>query len=369
MRTLTYRLAPFALLVLGCAADNGAFDGSAHADGSTGFPASTTGATPASTSTNTGTGATGGGGRSTGSVMTTDAVSSSGGRSASSGEAIDTDPGVPECACTEIMPCPDNPSAPPEATLGVGCPEIPFVDVFASGDPTAFGVLEQLGAGGAFAPTQGSAYMVMGTGPANALDDPGFDCALGTNFGEVHALGQFLPRPIAPIDVDGDCIINPNLAGTGDCSETIEEQFTGGAFDYVDLRWTLTVPQGASGVEIDYALLISEYPDFVGQVWNDMFIVWLEAENWTGNIAVDGQGNPLAVNTVELDYTDDDGGLPELEGTCMEGHGATGWLTGSGPVTAGEDITMVAALWDSTDAARDAYALVDGFRWVCGACP
>lgn len=65
---------------------------------------------------------------------------------------------------------------------------------------------------------------------------------------------------------------------------------------------------------------------------------------------------------------DDDSDLPQLEGTCMVGHGATQWLTAQGPVAAREDITLVVAIWDGGDAPLDAFALVDAFRWSCGAC-
>ena len=114
--------------------------------------------------------------------------------------------------------------------------------------------------------------------------------------------------------------------------------------------------------------MTSEYPSFIGPNYNDMFVIWLKSERWTGNIALDAQGGAVSVDAVTLEYMDDNTDLPEFEGTCMVGHGATKWLTAHGPVAPGEDVTVVVAIWDGGDALLDAFALVDGFRWSCGAC-
>ncbi|MEM7151357.1 MAG: choice-of-anchor L domain-containing protein [Myxococcota bacterium] len=284
--------------------------------------------------------------------------------------SIDTT-GFQSCACEEVVPCFDGDpsSATPFEAIGVGCEDNPVFEssIFASAG--ALEVLGGLGASDAFAPRQGGSILAMGTGTIDRLLDPLIDCAEGQSLARNQTLGKALPAPIIPFDAGGDCLADPSLVGFGDCSNTLQTQFNGGAYDYGELRFSATVPGGASGIELDYAFLISEYPDFIGPDWNDMFMVWLDSELWTGNIALDSQGNPLAVDTVYLEYRDDDSTLPELAGTCMEGHGATAWLTGAGPVEEGEEITVVVSIWDGRDIEFDAYALVDGFRWVCGACP
>ena len=43
--------------------------------------------------------------------------------------------------------------------------------------------------------------------------------------------------------------------------------------------------------------------------------------------------------------------------------GATGWLTTSGNVNAGEIIKLRIAIWDTSDDALDSLAIIDGFQW------
>ncbi len=353
--------------VAACSAVNPDFEPQTQASGSSGSMLGTTGASQVD-STGGIDASTGGGlsGPDTGTAPT-----GGSGEAVSTGIGRDTgsESGDPlRCVCDSIQPCPDNLTDTPHQALGVDCADIPVSDATTFAAVGAVGVIGWVGSTAAFDPTQGSAYAVMGTGPIDRLDDPQADCEVGVGFGPGFEIGPIPPAPMISVNAGGDCGLDPGLVGFGDCSNTLGDQLFEDLFDYADLQWTMTVPQGADAVAVDYALLISEYPEFVNTASNDMFVVWLESELWTGNIALDGQGNPLSVISVELDYEDDDGLLPELQGTCMQGHGATAWLSGSGPVMPGEEIRMAAALWDGGDGAFDAYALVDGFRWECGGC-
>jgi hypothetical protein len=93
-----------------------------------------------------------------------------------------------------------------------------------------------------------------------------------------------------------------------------------------------------------------------------MYIGWLESELWTGNISFDGSGNPISLNAGFLEYT---GNAPELQGTCMRQHAATGWLTTTAGVTGGENITVVFGIFDLSDSILDSYAFIDNFEWGC----
>jgi hypothetical protein len=97
------------------------------------------------------------------------------------------------------------------------------------------------------------------------------------------------PRADHKHPVDGDCLDDPALVGTGDCSHSIEPQFdqSGFKYDYQEVRLTATVPPGAVSLSFDFAFLTKEYPIWKDRPYNDMFIGWLEASNWTGNIAFD----------------------------------------------------------------------------------
>ena len=156
-------------------------------------------------------------------------------------------------------------------------------------------------------------------------------------------------RRIFPTLVLAIAIPSPHLMG----QDVVWDQWnTGGcdgdgncrAHDYAELRIQASVPAAANGLEIDFAFLSIEYPVFVDTSYNDMFLVWLESEDWTGNISFDDEGRPISLNASFFDYQ----GSPELVGFAAEGHGATRWLQSSVGVNPGEPIEVVFAIFDLT---------------------
>jgi hypothetical protein len=282
------------------------------------------------------------------------------------------DTGAQACSLPEHVPC-DEGTSDPFAALGIGCPGELAGEMSTSGPETGRGVRVSLGGTSTFDPREGSAYAVLGSGLVAELDSP--TPADDPNAYPTHCnddLGAFdpgdsLPAPVLTNDVAGDCASDGSLVGTGDCSNTIAEQFTQGdsANDYVELRLAVSVPQDVISFSYDFAFLSTEYPTYFGSTFNDMYIGWLESENWTGNISFDGDGNPISLNAGFLDFKDDAGNLPELAGTCMQQHAATNWLTTTSGVTPGEDITLVFAIFDLSDSALDSYVLLDNFEWGC----
>jgi hypothetical protein len=177
-----------------------------------------------------------------------------------------------------------------------------------------------------------------------------------------------LPPPMMTNPVGAqDCFENPALVGTGDCSNTINDQWEqgSGAYDYGELRITGEVPVGASGFSYNLAFFSTEYPVFYQSTFNDMYIAWLESELWTGNVSFDGDGNLISLNAVFLDFKDDAGNLAELAGTCMRQHAGTNWLTTTAGVSPGEHITVVFAIFDLSDSILDSYAVLDNWQWGC----
>jgi hypothetical protein len=96
-----------------------------------------------------------------------------------------------------------------------------------------------------------------------------------------------------------------------------------------------------------------------------MYIGWLESEAWTGNVTFDANDTTLSLNSSFFTVKDDAGNLPAVAGTCMRQHGGTPWLTSTVPVTPGETITLVFAVFDMSDAILDSYVFLDNFRWTC----
>jgi hypothetical protein len=282
------------------------------------------------------------------------------------------DTGECECSIPDHMPC-DAGTDDPFVAMGIGCPAELAVATSTAGPASARGVRSSFGGTNVFDPREGERYAVIGSGFVAELDTEtpqgdsnAFPSHCNDDLGDFNP-GATLPAPLRVVDVAGDCEGNPGLIGTGDCSNTVQSQFEQGssANDYVELRMEVTVPLDVISFSYDFAFFSTEYPTYYGSTYNDMYVGWLESEAWTGNISFDGAGNPISLNAGFLEYTDDDGNLPELAGTCMRQHAGTGWLTTTAGVVPGEDITIVFAIFDLSDSILDSYAFIDNFQWGC----
>jgi hypothetical protein len=303
-----------------------------------------------------------------------------------SGPKFDLEPGMAEgsaegdgcetedCECTipDHVPC-DGASNDLFHAVGLNCAGELQVQSSTMGPAGAMGVRTSFGGNGTFAPREGNKYAVLGSGLVADLDNetPGGD---SNSFPEHcnddlggNDPGGTLPAPLRTNDVGGDCIANPGLLGTGDCSNTINGQFSqgGSANDYVEMRFELDVPPDVVSFSYDFAFFSVEYPDYYGSQFNDMYVGWLESELWTGNISFDAQGNPISLNAGFLDFRDDGANLPEFDNTCMKQHAGTSWLTTTAGVAPGEHITVVFAIFDLSDSILDSYVFIDDFQWGC----
>jgi len=369
------RLASPVLLLLACGDDGGA--------------TASAGATMVSSATQPVSGSSGGAstdpstdpsdasataGASTGGV-----VDDSSGAPTGGGPALDL--GMPDfgggaCAAEDHAPC-DAPGGDPLQALGLNCPgELAVVGGF-DGHAEGLRVISQWGAADTFTPREGQSFVVISTGDLaqmhDAPADPGdaaFHCNSWFPGGDGMDTTKF-PPPITKKPVQGDCLDDPALVGTGDCSKSIQGQFdqSGFKYDYQELRFTAVVPPGAEALSFDVAFLTKEYPIWKDRPYNDMFIGWIESTHWTGNISFDAQGAPLSLNAAFLELYDDDGALPEFAGTCMRYSAGTRWLTTTADVVPGETIELVLAIFDLDDVNWDSFVLLDNVRWRCGDAP
>ncbi len=223
-----------------------------------------------------------------------------------------------------------------------------------------------------YPPREGEKFVILSSGAAQDLTIPGFYASTGINPTEVP-----LPAPIQTTMVDpaDTCADNSGLIGTGDCSNTIQEQWDQGfgAHDYAEMRFTATVPAGTPGFSYDFAMFSTEYPVFYQSSFNDMYIAWLESEVWTGNVSFDDMGHPISLNAGFLDFKDAENPYdcpapcvaPELQGTAMQGHAGTRWLTTHAGVMPGETIELVLAVFDLSDSILDTVMLIDNWHWEC----
>lgn len=294
------------------------------------------------------------------------------------GEGGGCGPDDPACSCEVVhVPC-DAGTDKPLLAMGIGCAGETPADLDRRGSTQAFGVRHGFGANDTFAPREGATFAVIGSGRVSQLDSapPGGDDTSAPTYCNEDLDGLDWPTDLGPFDPDalpaplkahavgGDCLANPGLVGTGDCSSTIENQWKQGATarDYTELRASMTVPANVASLSYDFAFFSVEWPDYYGSEFNDMFVGWLDSESWTGNISFDAQGNPISLNAAFLELT---GNAPALAGTCMQGHAGTRWLTSTAPVTPGEHITLVFAIMDLSDSVLDSYAFLDNFQWTC----
>lgn len=281
---------------------------------------------------------------------------------------------IPEIECEPwtASPC-DALDDDPLHAIGLDCiGGIPAAGGI-SAHEDAWRVFEGTLGNGTYPPREGDKFLILSTGRAaqlpllpEQLNCPLLDCP-STNLGLVL---DELPAPIdtMPVDDELDCFAAPELVGTGDCSNSLGEQWdacsgdTCQAHDYAELRVGLTVPDAQFGFAFDFAFLSVEWPDFDGGGYNDMFVAWLESEQWTGNMSFDAEGNPISINASFLDYQ----GSAELEGFAMAGHGGTRWLTTNVGVHPGDSLVLVLAVFDLADGDNDSAVLLDALRWTCG---
>lgn len=221
---------------------------------------------------------------------------------------------------------------------------------------------------------EGDKMLILSTGTALDVLDPN---SSGNTTLAGNDPGLLLPAPLTTTKVSDTqtCADDPSLVGKGDCSNTLSSVLAGtsGAFDYSEVRISMVVPQDVDTLELSYAYLSWEYPDFYGWAFNDAFVVWLESSSWTGNIAYDGAGKPMTIENSFFTYKDAPNSIdcpvsctaPQLAGTGLEGHGGTPWLTTRVGVTPGETIVLVFAIFDVDDQIVDSAALIDDVHFSC----
>jgi hypothetical protein len=160
------------------------------------------------------------------------------------------------------------------------------------------------------------------------------------------------------------------------------------ANDYVELALEILVPTNAQSFEFDFQFLSTEYPEFVGSIFNDTFWVNLESKKIKGDISFDKNNTPIRINGAFFDICDPFPENPDtakmctqqavqLTGTgyykdCKQGingnfsvanGGSTGWLHTTSPVTPGEVIKLTFSIYDMGDSILDSAVLIDHFRW------
>jgi hypothetical protein len=138
-----------------------------------------------------------------------------------------------------------------------------------------------------------------------------------------------------------------------------------GSRDVTIFRITLQVPSEASCLSVRFRFLSEEFPEFIGNVYNDAFVAELDLSNWNtvskdnprivapNNFAADEEGNPISVNAVG------DASIASFyrgQGTTYDG--ATRLLRASTPISPGRHVLYL-SIFDQGDRSYDSAVFLD----------
>jgi hypothetical protein len=175
-------------------------------------------------------------------------------------------------------------------------------------------------------PRHGRSFAILSTGDATVADDRNLDGATGHQDG------------------------GPSIRGSRDV--TI-------------FRITLQVPRRARCLSVRFRFLSEEFPEFIGNLYNDAFIAELDVSDWNTvntdspridaphNFAADANGKPVSVNATGDASV---GAFFRGQGTTYDG--ATRILRASSPVSPGRHILYM-SIFDQGDRDYDSAVFID----------
>jgi hypothetical protein len=221
---------------------------------------------------------------------------------------------------------------------------------------------------------QGNRMLGLSSGTARLPADPGYSdgsAAMTPGFDKGYTSG-------APAGFPGQTPACPGVT-------------FGAAHDGAALSVVLRVPTNALTMSFDSNFFSSEFPDYVCSPYNDTYVVIMtpaapgEPATANNNVAFDLKGNIISVNAGFLTVCDANTMAGMTTYACAQGpaklagtgfaaadsldkvdHAATDWLTTTVDVSplAGNEITLLFAIWDSTDGLLDSTVLIDDVHWT-----
>lgn len=184
------------------------------------------------------------------------------------------------------------------------------------------GIAIVYGSVGFLAPIEGDSFLIMSSG---------------------NAQPSVFPEGWVGTPTDTLSTYNNNPHGTGPLG--------GNAYDITTLGLTLRAPDEAKSLSFNFRFMSEEYPDYVGQQFNDFFICLLNGTN----IVFDTEGNIINVNNNFFD--------PNItpEGTVF--NATTVLLTAKAPITGGTAFELDFIVGDVGDYILDTAVFIDNFRF------
>lgn len=133
----------------------------------------------------------------------------------------------------------------------------------------------------------------------------------------------------------------------------------GATGDRATLHFRLQVPDWANAYLFQFYFLSREYPEWVGDQYDDNFEVFVDNPAWSGQVVFDAFGNPVSVNSALFAETNP----ANLQGTGFDQDGGTGWVTTMAPVEPGSVLDITFTVGDEADGVWDSAVLLDGFQF------
>jgi cysteine-rich repeat protein len=182
---------------------------------------------------------------------------------------------------------------------------------------------------------------------------------------------------------DDDAFL-PGYSPTDDQSGVLQPQWQKGNSNPNDKIWfsfKTQTPGGVKGYAVDFAFFSSEWPSWYDTTFNDLFVAWQVAEEFTGNISTIGD-LPTTITALNPHWTadnnpscpaDTDGpgfscNEPQLAGTGFEGHAGTTWVRINQPIMENAELELFFFLADMGDTVLASGVLLDRFRFNCDEC-
>lgn len=122
------------------------------------------------------------------------------------------------------------------------------------------------------------------------------------------------PRPLGgssyAILTNGNARLADDANDSGDAGSTAGGPSIRGASDVTIMRIDLRIPRNANCLSFRFRFLSEEYPQFVGDEFNDAFIAEIDASNWTAgtkeepainaprNFAITAGNEPIRMNRI-----------------------------------------------------------------------
>ena len=286
----------------------------------------------------------------------------------------------------------DNPTW--TQAIGLDCPGEAFQmtptlsNTMHSADASAWAIARQFGSSGDWTQQEGEQMLLISTKTLSAPSNQGvITQSNGYYIGNLGNPGQGdngnpngaqLPGNMNPVDggQNGPFL---NCDGINDCSNSLQDQWSAGGDEANDLLWaefTVEVPVGTYGWNMDFNFITAEYPTYVDTTFNDIFVVWNQSEAYVGNTCF-VNGEPCTVTALAAAFGSATGAGPtdpQMAGTGMQPTGqtpeggATGWYEIQGLAQPGETLDISFAVFDMGDTDWDTVVLLDNWRWNCEGC-